>query len=48
MTQAVRRQTVVAEAWVCFEDIPSGICGGQNVAMKFCFNQYFGSTLSVL
>jgi beta-phosphoglucomutase-like phosphatase (HAD superfamily) len=48
MTQAVRRQALAVEACVCLEDIPSGICGGQNVALKCCFNQYFGSTLSVL
>jgi beta-phosphoglucomutase-like phosphatase (HAD superfamily) len=48
MTQAVRRQTLAAESCVCLEDTPSGVCGGQNVALKCFFNQYFVSTLSVL
>jgi len=31
MAQAGSRQFLSAGAWVCFEDIPSRICGGQNV-----------------
>ena len=33
MTQAVSRRPLNPEAWVRFEDIPSSICGGQNVVL---------------
>jgi hypothetical protein len=31
MAQVICRRPVKAEAWVQFEDIPSRLCGGQNV-----------------
>jgi hypothetical protein len=33
MAQAVIRRHLQAEAWVRFEDFPSRLCGGQNVAL---------------
>ena len=34
MAQAVSRRLLTAEVLVWFEDIPSRICGGQNVKLK--------------
>jgi len=37
MAQAGSRQFLSAGAWVCFKDIPSRICGGQNVKASYGF-----------